>query len=384
MRAGFNPFIVGGAIDPEYFCDRKEESEKLIRTVTSGNNMVLISPRRMGKTGLIQYCFGRPELKDAYRTFYIDILSTTSLAEFILLLGREVYRRLQPLGAKGVAKFMASMQSIAGSFGFDPVSGMPTFNLQLGDIHHPEYTLNEIFSYLASSDKPCIVAIDEFQQVMNYPEGNVEALLRSHIQRLSNANFIFAGSERHMLREMFMESARPFYLSATIMELGPIAEDVYSDFTESLFNKFGKRVDKEIVDKVYGLFDGHTFYLQRTFNNAFTLTAEGGCCTLETVELAITDMLNSNATIYREILSNIPAKQKKLLLAIAMNGRVEAITSAQFITANGLQTASSVQNSIKQLLKSDIVSKNSGYSITDPLLCIWIRSEYGPEPFNLF
>ncbi len=106
------------------------------------------------------------------------------------------------------------MKSISGKFGFDPITNFPTFNVGLGDIERPEYTLDEIFQYLARVDKPCIVAIDEFQQIAKYPEKNIEALLRTHIQRLDSCHFIFAGSERHMMQEMFVSAARPFYHSA--------------------------------------------------------------------------------------------------------------------------------------------------------------------------
>ena len=77
-----NPFVVTGKIAPEYFCDRVEESARLIKSVTNGNNLVIISPRRMGKTGLIQFCYDKPEIREEYYTFFIDILHTSSLREF--------------------------------------------------------------------------------------------------------------------------------------------------------------------------------------------------------------------------------------------------------------------------------------------------------------
>ena len=89
--------------------------------------------------------------------------------------------------------FIHTLKSINGKFGFDPLTNLPTFNLELGDIDRPEYTLEEIFQCLIAADKPCIVAIDEFQQIAKYPEKNIEALLRTHIQKIENSNFIFAG-----------------------------------------------------------------------------------------------------------------------------------------------------------------------------------------------
>ena len=158
MAKEINPFIVTGRIEPEYFCDRVEESARLVRSLTNGNNMVIISPRRMGKTGLIRFCYDKPEIRDEYYTFFIDILHTSSLREFTYLLGREIYEMLLPRSRKMATLFLRTIKSISGKFGFDPLTGLPTFNVELGDIERPEYTLEEIFSYLTLADKPCIIS----------------------------------------------------------------------------------------------------------------------------------------------------------------------------------------------------------------------------------
>ena len=133
-----NPFIVTGKIEPEYFCDRVNESARLIKSITNGNNLVVISPRRMGKTGLIQFCYDKPEIANEYYTFFIDILHTSSLREFTYLLGRTIYDTLLPRSHKMVNLFIQTIKSINGKFGFDPITNLPTFNLELGDIDKPE------------------------------------------------------------------------------------------------------------------------------------------------------------------------------------------------------------------------------------------------------
>ena len=304
-------------VAPEYFCDRVEESARLIKSVTNGNNLVIISPRRMGKTGLIQFCYDKPEIREEYYTFFIDILHTSSLREFTYLLGRQIYETLLPRSRKMIKLFIQTIKSISGKFGFDPANNLPTFNIELGDIEQPEYTLDEIFSYLSHADKPCIVAIDEFQQIAKYPEHNIEALLRTHIQKLDNSNFIFAGSERHMMQEMFMSAARPFYHSADVLELNAIDAEKYVPFVVGHFEETNRHIDASDVKRVYDLFNGHTFYIQKTFNESFADTREGEVCTLDTIRTAINNIIASNDTIFREILSNIPEKQKELLYAIA-------------------------------------------------------------------
>lgn len=378
MAKEINPFIVTGRIEPEYFCDRVEESARLVRSLTNGNNMVIISPRRMGKTGLIRFCYDKPEIRDEYYTFFIDILHTSSLREFTYLLGREIYEMLLPRSRKMATLFLRTIKSISGKFGFDPLTGLPTFNVELGDIERPEYTLEEIFSYLTLADKPCIVAIDEFQQVAKYPEKNIEVLLRTHIQKIRNSNFIFAGSERHMMQEMFLSASRPFYHSADMLELRAIAREIYVPFIVEHFESRNRRIAAADVEKVYDLFKGHTFYIQKTFNEAFADTLVGGECTIEVIRTAIEGMIAANDTIFREILSNIPEKQKELLYAIAKDGEAERVTSAEFIKRHSLSSASSVQSATKKLLEKDIITEiGKVYSLTDKLFAMWINGIYG-------
>ena len=363
MTREFNPFIVTGKIEPEYFCDRVDESARLIKLLTNGNNMVIISPRRMGKTGLIQFCYDKREINGDYYTFFIDILHTSSLKEFTYILGKEIYNTLSPHSKKMTRLFIQTLKSI---------------NVELGDIERPEYTLEEIFRYLSSADKPCIVAIDEFQQIAKYPEKNIEALLRTHVQKIKNCNFVFAGSERHMMQAMFMSSARPFYHSADIMELDAIAPELYIPFIVKHFNSGNRKISTESVERVYNLFKGHTYYIQKTFNSAFSDTPQGEECGIDDLKKTIDTLIENNATIFKEILSNIPEKQKDLFYAIAKEGEAERITSSAFIKRHNLPSASSVQSAINKLLDKDVVTEiNKTYSVTDKLFAMWINGVYG-------
>ena len=369
-----NPFIVAGKIEPEYFCDRVKESARLIKSITNGNNLVIISPRRMGKTGLIRFCYNKPEIDKEYYTFFIDILHTSSLREFTFALGQEIYNTLLPRSQKMALAFLQTVKSICGKLAFDPVSGMPSFNIELGDIERPEYTLEEIFKYLNSADKPCIVAIDEFQQIAKYPEKNIEALLRTHIQKSGNSNFIFAGSERHMMQEMFTSAARPFYNSTDILELNAIPAEIYTKFVVYHFERHNKRISQNDVRALYDLFKGHTYYMQRTFNEAFADTPEGETCTKEIIDNAVNTMIDSSDTIFREILSNIPENQKSVLYAIAKDGEATQIHSSDFISRHKLKSASSVQAAVKRLLDRDIITEiNKVYSVNDKLFAMWIN-----------
>ena len=373
MPKEVNPFIVTGHIQPQYFCDRQVESERLTKLLLNGNNVVLKSDRRMGKTGLIQYCFDKPELKDGYYTFFIDILHTSCLQELVHELGRAVYDQTVPHGKKMTQRFLKAIKSLSGKMGFDANTGMPTFSLGLGDIEQPEYTLDEIFRYLQQADRPCIVAIDEFQQIGYYPEKNIEALLRSHIQKIDNCRFIFAGSEKHMLGRMFDDGNRPFYKSADSMGLYAIARDVYVEFICRMFAERGRTIDIVLAEKVYDLFEGHTYYVQKTMNESFSNTPRGERCTDETIQLSLQAILDGNDMFYRDTLSRMTLRQKSLLYAIAADGKATQITSAAFIKRHKLTSASSVQTAIKKLLEDDyVVEEDKKYRVSDRFFALWI------------
>ena len=377
MGKEINPFVVKGAIEPQYFCDRVTETERIVKSITNGNNLVLISPRRMGKTGLIHHSFEQAEFKDYY-TFFIDILHTSSLREFTFVFGKEVFDKLLSKGKKMKKMLLQTMASLQGSFGVDPMTGNPTFGLQLGDIVSADYTLEEIFQCLEQADRPCIVAIDEFQQITNYPEKNVEALLRSYIQKTKNISFIFAGSERHIMQEMFQTASRPFYYSAEMMELNAIKKEIYVPFIVQKFGEKHRKIDINLVENVYDLFDGHTFYVQKMFNESFINTPKRGICTKEIVSESLETLLEVYSPFFKVTLSEMPEKQKELFYSIALDGSAEAITSAEFIDRHSLSSASSVQSAAKRLLERDLITKEGKeYRLTDRLFSLWIKRLHG-------
>ena len=147
-----NPFFITGAIPEAYFCDREVETRKIVTILENQGNILLSSPRRMGKTQLIRHVYEQPAIKDRYYTFYVDIFPTTSLHELVLFLSKEIYSILVPRGKSALDYFLSVIKSLAGSFGYDPLTGSPTFDIKMGDIHSPELTLKEIAHVLEVSE----------------------------------------------------------------------------------------------------------------------------------------------------------------------------------------------------------------------------------------
>lgn len=375
-----NPFYITGRIPEEYFCDRVEDTKTLIKSI-SGSNVVLVSPRRMGKSGLILHCFESKEVRKNYATLYIDILQTTSLREFVYLFGKKVYENLVPKSTKRIQAFFQILKSLTGKISFDAITGFPAFNMMLGEIKNPELTLNEIFEYIEKYDKKCLIAFDEFQQITKYPEKNVEAILRSHIQHLNNARFIYSGSEMHIMYEMFQSYSRPFYSSSAFLALKPIPIDEYREFAIRMFDKFEKKLSAVSFDNLYNLFDGYTFYIQKTLHEAFFSTKEDKECCDDNLAKAIDHILESNTLFYQEVLSYISERQKELLYAIAIEGEAEGITSANFMQKYNLASASSVQAATKQLLERGLITKKGRlYSVSDKFFRLWIMHLYNAIP----
>ncbi|MBO4370236.1 MAG: ATP-binding protein [Paludibacteraceae bacterium] len=382
MKPVLNPFFVKCTIPTAYFCDRVKETDTLAQLLLNGNNVVLTSPRRMGKTGLIAHVLQQPRFQDNYYLFFVDILETSSLREMTYALGREIFSQLKSRSKGLLDQFIQTVRSISGQFGYDPLTGTPTFSLSLGSIENPEYTLSEIFAYIGQADKRCIIAIDEFQQIVNYPEKNVEAILRSHIQRCQNAEFIFAGSQRHILAEMFHQSSRPFFASTSDMNLDIIAPDKYIQFASRCFEEFGKKLDCDTIPALYTLFNGNTFCLQKTMNRAFSLTEKGKRCDADTIQKAIADILSDNERGYQNQLSMLSTKPKELLFAIAKEGEAQQITSGAFVRKHKLTSPSSVQSATKQLLDEGWITFTSDsqgkriYRIEDAFFAIWCKQRF--------
>ena len=375
-----NPFIITGKVPAEYFCDRKEESRRIIRGLSGGENICLLSPRRMGKSKLIQFCYENNRIADSHYTFYIDILHTRSLQEFTFSFGQAVFSQLHSQSRKMLEYFIQGLKSINAKFGFDPMTSMPAFTLELGDISRPEYTLEEIFSCLEKADKPCIVTFDEFQQIGKYPEENIEALLRSHIQHLSNVHFIFSGSELHMISQMFLASSRPFYHSASILELDAIDAQEYIPFVSGHFNNAGIKIDDDDIRKIYNLFEGNTYCMQKTFHEVYDTLQSGEICTAGKLRETIDSIMEEAGTGYRLMLSGIPTRQKELLYAIAEEGIAEKIMSEKFIRKYSLASSSAVQTAAAKLKKIDLLASRGGkYFIPDILLRLYLQKLTNPD-----
>lgn len=366
-----NPFVYKGYDGSAYFCDREKETENLISALKNGRNITLLSPRKIGKTGLIKHVFNRISSteKDAV-CIYVDIFSTQNLHDFVQVLGAaivdEALRREKSLMSKVLDAFKAWRPVVT----VDVLTGMPSLSLNI-DSTSDEYTLKSIFDYLKSSKKKVYVAIDEFQQVAYYPEKGTEALLRSHVQ-FSNAGFIFSGSRQHLMAEMFNSPQRPFYQSTEFMNLQPIPEDAYYEFASRFFEAKKGSLSQEVFHDIYQRFDGYTWYIQLMMNRLY----EGNkrITELHQATDAIIAVLATLTPQYEMLMTFLTSNQVNLLKAIAKEGKVEQPQSNEFIKRNDLPSPSSVKAALDVLVDKELVyTQPDGYIIYDRLLNLWLQ-----------
>ena len=233
-----NPFLITGYAAPKYFCDRVSETNTILDTLQNGRNITLTSPRRLGKTGLIKHIFYQLK-KQGATVIYIDLYPTESLNDFTQAFASAVLGQLDSNPIKALKKIATVIKGLRPYLTVDPATNQPKVGLDIA-IGTETSTLDQVFNYLKRSEKQCYIAFDEFQQIANYPEKNIEALLRSYIQDLHNTRFIFSGSQSHMLGEMFLSPKRPFYQSTSEKSIGTINENVYYKFSAAFFKKQGR------------------------------------------------------------------------------------------------------------------------------------------------
>ena len=368
-----NPFVTNGYAGAEYFCDRVQETEILRELLLNENNIALISPRRIGKTDLIWHVFDNPEIQKNYHCFVVDIYATKNLSDFVNMLGKALVDELRPKGRKAWEKFVTMVASLRSEITFD-ISGMPVWGIGIGSINNPTVTLDEIFTYLEKADKPCLVAIDEFQQITRYGDETIEATIRTYVQRCTNAHFIFSGSQRHMMNGMFTSPSRPFYQAVTLMNLQPLDLTVYTDFCVGKFEEEGKHLDAKVVTLLYERFEAVTSYMHRVMNVLFSRTDKGATCDVSMVDEAVEFIIRLSSDTYESLLYQMPEKQRSLFLSIAREGKAKEVTSGAFIKRNKLNSASSVSSALKGLLDKDFITEDKNvYSVYDQFFALWLK-----------
>ena len=368
-----NPFIITGYISPKYFCDREAETKKIIEAIRNNRNLTLYSLRRIGKTGLMQHVFYK--LNKEYELFYIDIHSTSNLAEFINVLGDSLIGKLDPISSKFMKKVGEIFSSLKPSISFDTLTGNTTVQLSIESQAEAKQSLNRIFEYIESSGKKVVLAIDEFQQIASYPEKNIEELFRSYIQRTKNISYLFAGSSKHLITSMFTDKKRPFYQSTELMHLEKINGKKYSKFIFKNFAESGKNISHDDIEYILRWTKKHTFFVQYVCNKLFSTGLKN--ITTDLINQTLYSILKENEDSYNQIKKLLPKNQWNLLRAISLEDGIEQISAQSFIRKHSLSSPSSVALALKALLHKELITFiDKRYQLENVFLQRWIEREF--------
>lgn len=375
-----NPFLLKGYQSKEQFCDREAELKRLCKNVENGVDTTLISPRRMGKTGLILRLFEHYKKSQAVKCLYVDINFAVSQADFNKLLSEAILKKFPEKTTIGKL-FVKLLKGFRPTITYDAISGEPQIEITYRTESEKTHTLQDILQFL-NSQKPLIVlAIDEFQQINDFPEKNTEAMLRSVIQHLHNIRFIFCGSKKTMMTDIFSNAKRPFYASTQFMYLNKIDNEKYASFIEKLFRKSGITVDREATDFILAWTRTHTFYTQSLCNMIFSMCKNNAAVDMKAAKEACLElMLQGEPTFfqYKELLS---AAQWRYLIAVAKEKVVEQLTAKSFLAKHNIGTPTDSRRLKQSLLDKDllletITKEQTFYEVADVFFSRWLEREF--------
>lgn len=366
-----NPFLLTGYHSREYFCDRQKETERITEAIQNARNLTLISERRLGKTTLLNHV--EHNLDKSVVFIYVDLYPTLQLKDFVQVFSNRILSQLEPFSDKVMRKINSFFGLLRPRFSIDPATGAPNLELSLTNRSETETSVSLLFDYIRQSEKRVAVAFDEFQQIQNYPEKNVEALLRSLIQKDTSSSFIFSGSYTHMLISMFSDYSRPFYQSSELMQLDKIDRAKYVPFILSMFGKGKIRLSESTAEYLYDLNKGITYNVQYICNKLFS-SGNSEISKINADEI-LKDILEENEVIYfnyRELMTDL---QFKVLKAIAKETSVDKPYSNQFISKYQLGSSSSVKTVIDALLKRGMLTNNRTIYVTDWYFSLWLKNQ---------
>lgn len=373
-----NPFVVNNYASPQLFCDREAETERIGRALRNGRHVILYSPRRYGKTGLIHHVFDGLAKKRGNRTIFADIYSANDVHEFNTILLNAVHEALNPTPAqflKNATKWFSSLRPVVQ---FDDLSGQPSISLERSNHKQETATTREIFRILNEQSGRVYLAIDEFQQVATFPNVRMDAVLRTELQRSPNIHCIFSGSQRHILLDLFNNASKPFYGSADQLELHRIDRDVYADFACKLMKRHKRALLKDDAIFCYDWCRGHTYYVQVLFNRMF---GDGRPLNRTTIVDVMLSIVREQDAIMVTLRSALTKNQWDLFEAVSKEGEVSTPTGGVFIKKYGLGSSAALVLALQALMDRELIyitdhNKDNGkpvYAVYNPFHAAWFK-----------
>lgn len=332
--------------------------------------------RRMGKTALIHHSF--QALPKNFISIYVDILATQNEQEFLNTLLTAVANAVPENTGPG-KKIWNFIKALRPVISFEPTTGNPQLSLK-SVYSESSRNIQDIFEFLENLNQPVVIAIDEFQQITTYPEKNTDAWLRSVIQMFKNVRFIFSGSQRHLMLELFSDPRHPFYRSTAFVHFDNIPLNDYRGFILHHFNERKKNISDELVNHILDWSLLHTYYVQLICNRIFAVSGKN--VTEKIFEQEKIKLLKEQEIIFYQYRELLTRSQWNLLIAIGLEGEVSSPTSANFTRKHQLGNPATVHQSLNSLIQKEMIyykltkEGSKRYFIYDLLFRRWIEHKF--------
>lgn len=368
-------FVYGVAVEGENFTDRVAETKRLIRDFENGQNVVLISPRRIGKTSLVRRVISQVDTNkvavvhldiydcrteyDFYNKLATAILKQTSgKGELMLHNIKEFLTRLTPK----VSFVVAPANEMSVSLGIAPEDYSPEEILQL-----PEKIAHKMGKHI-------VVCIDEFQQIGTFPDSlSVQKRVRGVWQLQQEVSYCLYGSKKHMLTDLFQNKRMPFYQFGDIRFLTPIALDDWRPFIRSKFEENGQTISDEQIARICETVEYQSSYVQQLAWNV--MLCSDATVSDDAMDEAIDDLIDQNSTLFLQQTEGLSAYQINFLKALAA-GESGDFTSAAILKKYNLGTKSNISRIVESLIKKELIEKvGRKVTIADPVFRLWTLRE---------
>jgi uncharacterized protein len=371
-----NPFEYGGVVSGNAFCDREKEVADLLRAIENNEKLFVVSERRYGKTSLVRTALAKLPKKGCVHS-YVDLWPTDSEAMFVTAMAKAIAESTSTSVDKLLETARRFFGSLAPSVTIDE-EGKPVLTFGISPHAKLGPALDEVLeapAKIAAKGKLNVVVFDEFQQILEYGNDQVERKLRSVIQNHRHVSYIFLGSRKHLIQKMFIDRSRPLYRSGGHYPLGPIAEEHWQPFIRKRFADADKGISRQHIHDVCALTHGHPFYTQHLCHVLWELCEAKAEVTERMIQNAVRVLLERENYAYTALWESLTIPQKRFLNGLAVESAGVKVFAGEFVRRYGIGSASNVQRAVDGLLARDIIDRDNGsFLITDRFFRLWIQA----------
>lgn len=372
------PFVYGYLAEKENFIDRQEERQELKNYLSHGINVMLISPRRWGKSSLVKTTMEEMTEEDKkVRVCFIDAFRIHSETDFYNAYASAVINGLSSNIKKSMEWVKKYIHALTPSI---TLKSDPLNAIELDLSYQPlQKSADEILQMpeKIAEDRGLhvIICIDEFQQLAKLPTWKkMEGMLRSVWQQHQYVNYCLYGSKRHMMLDIFENSHHPFYRFGQTMYISKISMEHWIPYIMRGFADYGKNISTTLAEKICRLVDDHSWYVQQL--SFFVWSATRKEATEQIVEQQLETLIDTNAPVYENDTDSLAPSQRAMLKALIMGEK--HLNAHDTINRYGLGGAQTISRNKKVLIERDFIEKQgAGYRFVDPVFELWLRRENG-------